>query len=367
MKHKLIFHLLICAALCTAFYTQSISAQVDFGELFYLRHVDSSYQYIRLSQSEKQVYTFPPETCVGLSPQGTYLLETPRAGTELTIRRFDTQAILVKTPWQPDWEPCAARWYSESKFGLRQAGTTDQFYAFDFSNDTLVATTPQKPTPQPPFTLPNRVVDSETFNLPSPNTNVILYERCIETVQVRSESRCRQTDLVIYDVEQRADIQVLADADTSVQAVWSPDGRYLAFAHLQKPNLPYNLSIYDVKARRYLDTNFLFANFPIDWHISPNWSVGGERLSFWVLGALGQDKPYVPSDRTLVFYDTATEQFTIATQIYPIPVQGNIGLWSPGGKAFAFVDLNQNLVYVDASTGGMTVLDDHVSQLMLWR
>lgn len=368
---------------------REVAAQTpsDFeGALVYMRKVGDVYEYIRLTPDTRISYPFPADRCTFVSPGSIYIAQSSPDPSELTIRSFPSDTVIIQTSWNPDWEPCRLIWKSDTLLRIRREGGNQEFYNFDISQGTLESVDYQPPpTPEYP-SLPGWEPETDShFILPSPQSGIYLYERCASTRVSGTTVVCvPPIEYVIYDVTQQAVLHVLEDPDpelvpgydvlgryVSYGAVWSTSGRYLAFERLNITLNRFNLEIYDVAADRYLDTEYF--NVQIDSRLAMQWSPVGNTLAFWIKGRLGE--PQEGDDwstlRTLIFYDADPEvpEFVDTDQPYNLDWDywGQRGIWSPAGQGFAFVDLTDTLIYVDSNTGASAALDTDVEYIVSWR
>ncbi|MBK9124260.1 MAG: PD40 domain-containing protein [Chloroflexi bacterium] len=189
------------------------------------------------------------------------------------------------------------------------------------------------------------------------------------------EVLCRSgTDWVVYDVDtQQIVVTGIEPGHVYLDAApyrsdryaffegvsWSPDSRYLAVVARFRDDFP--LELIDLSTGQVDRLRFVV----VDVEVRKNrlsWSPDSRRLAFWVTGSLNEEV----QGKALVFYDTATDEFTVIDQtINPLGTVGN-GYWSPDGTRFAFIDETRRLVLVDATTGAFTILDSDVVAVDAW-
>lgn len=350
------------------------------GTLFYHRKNGTTTEYVRLSAVKRQVYTLPPGKCTLLSPNGFYTAESSWTKDDLVIRHFDTREIVAHMPWREDWDACYMGWISDTQIGIR--GLDKNWSYFDFSSGILqvfnLLPTPLKQYPALPGYIPSTLTD---YILPSPQSDIYLYERCNTDEVVETGERCLDTDFVIYDAANHIALHVLENADEtmvrdgfdvylqlwhpSAGTTWSASGRYLAFQRYSSGwGDRFTISIYDLIATKYLNTDFF--NSPLDPYKKLDWSPAGEKLAFWVIGHYGAEPEPTDNENTrnLAFYDASTEGFVNGGVF---EVTGKPGIWSPDGQSYAFVDDNGYLRLVDVITGENLLLDTNVDEIKLWR
>lgn len=392
-SRKSVLSILLLGLLITSL-TWSAQAQsplIASGDvLIYFRTPGQNGEFIRLSSQFRQVYNLPLDKCSLESLDGTYVAESPLPNNsgDLIIRRLDTQQILIQTPWLAEWDTCYINWPTDNILSIRKAGTRQNFFHFDVSGGSLVPVSdPYSPPQYPP--LPNWLPESnENFILPSPQSNIFLYEFC-PTGQVNPGNNCRGiTYFVIYDAAQQQVLHMLQGANGDLirgydptnlpiryssypGAAWSASGRYLAFQRYQhSPYDFFTLSVYDLTADQYVNTDDWF-NAPIDYQRAMQWSPQGNKLAFWKIGSFEEPQPGDNYDtlRTPVVFDADTDHFTIADQSVNVDAQGGgkAFTWSPDGQALVFVEESGNLVYMDANSGTTTVLDDQVHEVVTWK
>jgi hypothetical protein len=355
----------------------------------YFRVTGQGSEYVRLSSEFRDVYNLPPDKCSLESPDGHYVAESPAPNNSgnLTIRRLDTQTIVLQTAWQINWNACAFVWVTDTILAIHEVGTQQDNFYYDFSNGTLTPTsnpTVYRQYPSMPGWIPTIVTN---FILPSPQGNIYLYEQCIGGQANSSGNVCAsESELVIYDNNRQVILHILNDADETLvrgfaatsspslllrtypSVAWSPTGRYLAYQRYADGAFDYfTLKIYDLASDQYIDTEWI--NARIDYNKAMQWSPNNEKLGFWIIGRLGEpltgDNP--DSLRTLVVFDATTSTFTTSDQPYNMAS----GLaeeitWSPDGQNLLFVDLDENLIFMDAASGVTTPLDNQVNQIIAW-
>jgi hypothetical protein len=348
------------------------------GTLVYQRNPPTSVEIVSLSAGNKQTYTLPPDKCTAPSPTALYIAQSTSSGADLVISRFDTLQVILQVPWNAQWEPCYIFWMNDTQLAIAQHGATQQFFYFDISNGTLTPFNFQLPPPPQYPALPDWLQNTSSgFILPSPVPNIYLYERCTGHPTGSIDSCPISPNFVIYNVAQQQVIHILKDP-SSVQikgdnqffygtAAWSATGRYLAFERLAALNFPFDLAVYDLNTQQYVDKSL--GNVEIDSAKTMLWSPRGNKLAFWINGVVGREAEGDPATfRTLVFFDADTRQFIVTDQSNDVhPLVADIGVWSPDGQAFAFIDVNSNLFLIDATTGSETMQDDHVTSIMIWK
>lgn len=364
--------------------TQSPPSNFD-GVIMYMRVTNGTREFVRLTPDDISTYAVSPDSCVIISPNGTYMALSSRQGGNLTIRTLRDGVTVIQVPWDPAWDPCNLFWESDTQFIIHRQGSAQEFFGFDISHGMLEPFVYQSP-PLPEYpSLPGWEPETDShFILPSPQSGIYLYERCASTVVSGTTVVCvPPIEYVIYDVTQQAVLHVLEDPSPSLLtghdvlgqyvsygAVWSTSGKYLAFEQLNLFN-DFSLTVYDVASDRYLDTEYF--NVQIDSRLAMQWSPVGNTLAFWIKGRLGE--PQEGDDwstlRTLIFYDADPEvpEFVDTDQPYNLEWGhwGQKGIWSPAGQGFAFVDLTDTLIYVDSNTGASTPLDTDVEYIVSWR
>lgn len=392
-RHKstpIIIMFMFAVITALAWTAQAQSSFISPGDvLIYSRLLGQQGQYVRLASSFQQVYDIPQDTCSLKSTAGTYVAESPLPDNrgELIIRRLDTQATIIQTPWQATWDACYIVWSTDTVLSIRQHGTQQDYFNFDVSSGSLVPVSdPYSPPQYPP--LPGWMSQSnQNFILPSPQSNIFLYERC-PTGQVNAGNNCHGiTDFVIYDAGQQQVLHVLQKPNGDLVrgydptdwrrwfssypgAAWSATGRYLAFQRYQKTPYDYfTLSIYDLTAAQYVNTDWINAH--IDYQRAIQWSPQGNKLVFWKIGRIGEieDNDNLDTLRTPVIFNADTTQFLLPDQPFNMDAQGG-GVeftWSPDGQSLVFVDGSGNLMDIDASSGTTTVLDTQVHEVITWK
>lgn len=356
--------------------------------LIYERNTGERYEFVRLTSLARQAYLLPLDKCSSLSPNGIYVDETSLNRSDLIIRRLDTQQIVIETPWQSSWSTCALFWLTDSTIAISDSSNSQQSLYFDISGGTLNSITHQPSTPQYP-SLPNWLLSTqEDFILPSPNSNIFLYERCNSGQTTDSGRQCQGgTDFVIYNTSTPAVVHVLENADGDFirgyrgwdelqvpmsygNVAWSSTGRYLAFRQYQKGLYDYfDLAIYDTNPNQYVNTDWVSAR--IDSFKGFQWSPVGDKLAFWAIDRFGEPEANdnLATLRTLVFFDATTSQFSIVESPFNLDPSdtGNIITWSPNGEGLVFIDQSNNLIHVDVTTNVSSILDNNVDRVVVWR
>lgn len=360
--------------------------------LIYLRARGQQGQYVRLSSTFQQVYNLPMDKCSLRSLDATYVAESPlpNKSGDLIVRRLDTQAIIIQTPWRAEWDACYINWSTDTVLTIRQHGTQQDFFYFDVSSGTLTPVSNPYVPPQYP-SLPGWIPSIPTnFILPSPQAQVYLYERCTGLQTDPSGHVCAsKSDFVIYDAIQQDVLHVLQqpngdrirgyvgtypppdrDPGSYPAAAWSASGRYLAFQrYAVNPYDYFTLSVYDVTSGQYENIDWM--NPELDKNRALEWSPQGNKLAFWTIGRFGeyQNNDNYDTLRTPVIFDAETGQFTICDQPFDIDAEhaGKAFTWSPDGQTLVFVDANKNLIDMNVSSGITTILDSQVDSVILWK
>lgn len=272
---------------------------------------------------------------------------------------------------------------------MQQTGSLQDFFTYDISGGTLnpVTLPPQLP-PQYP-NLPDRVATTRTnYILPSPDSNIYLYERCNGQQVSPSGEICQtSTDFVIYNLQSQQVLKILDDAvpalmrgyeasythdpaPTKSLPAWSSGGRYLAYQRFADGLYDYfHLRVYDLNLSQY--QNIQWINAVIDTQRALQWSKVGNKLAFWIMGRIGESLPGDNQDtlRTLVIYDADSNTFTTTNQPFNLnPANsGKVITWSPESQNLVFVDQLENLVRINASTGTSSILDTSVNKVIVWK
>lgn len=360
--------------------------------LIYSRLREQQGQYVRLSSTFQQLYNLPEDKCSLRSIDATYVAESPLPNNsgDLIVRRMDTHTTIIQTPWLAEWDACYINWSTDSVLTIRQHGTQQDLFYFDVSSGSLISVAnPYTPPQYPP--LPGWIPSIPTnFILPSPQTNIYLYERCTGLQTDPSGHVCAsRSDFVIYNAFQQQVLHVLQqpngdhirgyvgtypppniDPGSYPAAAWSASGRYLAFQRYGvNPYDYFTLSVYDVTSGQYVNTDWM--NPELDDNRALQWSPQGNKLAFWVIGRFGENQNNDNYDtlRTPVIFDAESGQFTICDQPFDVDAEhaGKAFTWSPDGQSLVFVDEAKNLIDMNTSSGITTILDNQVDSVILWK
>ncbi len=154
-KRKLILGLLIGVFTLLTVISSHVHAQSSLigssDVLIYFRALEDNGQMVYLTSSSRQFYNLPVDKCSLESPDGTYIAESPLPGDtgDLFVRRLDTQAIIIQTPWLTDWDACYINWVNDVTLTIREHDTSQDFFYFDVSNETLSPVSAPTPTVYP--------------------------------------------------------------------------------------------------------------------------------------------------------------------------------------------------------------------------
>jgi len=342
-----------------------------------------------LSANGEQNFTIPQESCANVSERGTYIALSSRIGAGLAVHNLHSETVVIESTWDTRWEMCYFDWIGDGVLSLQDREISTKSYRLDVLTGEIAeyeyvlqtyvpATYPQLPSWYP---------GSEILS--SPDGNLILYQRCngeIETYPDRVDCtgiswRFPSTDWIIYDIRQQEVIGMLKNDIESRpdfyyygsggqgwftwdSTSWSPNGRYLAY--LKMSGFP--MQIYDTIAQQFLDTSFV--DVRIDKSPGLQWSPDSSKVAFQVIGRLGE--PRAGDDehvlRQLVIFDVEKpnlDAFQSANTAYNLDGPSN-GTWSPDSQAFAFIEANESLIFVEASTGITSVLDQGVGRIVAW-
>lgn len=361
------------------------------GKLIYLRSAPEPArgQFVVLSANEEQIFTIPQENCADISEQGTYIVVSSRTGSDLVVYNFHSEAVVMELAWDTRWQMCYFNWIGDGVLSLQDREISTKSYRLDVLTGEIAEYEYVLQTYVPPTypRLPNWYSGSEIIS--SPDGNLILYQRCngeIETYPDRVDctgisSHFSSTDWIIYDIKHQEAIGMLKnDMDCTPDFLyflpgglasftwdstsWSPNGRYLAY--LKTSGFP--LQIYDTIAQQFLDTSFVYVD--IDKSPGLQWSPDASKVAFQVIGRLdesraGDDEHVL---RELVIFEVGKpnlDAFQSADIPYNLDGSSN-GTWSPDSQSFAFIEANENLIYVEASTGKTSVLDQGVGRIVAW-
>jgi hypothetical protein len=360
-----------------SFFSITVARDGQSKGLIYIKHTSQSTELIRILDGKKEViYTLPENGCWAFSPDGIYFAASDQNRSDLIIRKMSSSEVVFQEPYRPEWRTCFMGWQQQAGFSVLGINRRDNqnevlYYKLVGDNLGLVDFEPLLPDY---LELPDWLKSTKDgYILPSPDPSIFLYEKCAGLKTTRSGQTCAvDTDFVIYDTEHDAIKTTLQDVnspiiersitppfDTANGAAWSATGRYLAYPDLFKQ--PFNLNVYDLSADKYLDTQFSAVD--IDWQKELQWSPSGDRLAFWIIGSFNDTDP--ETYRSLVFFDAPSQQFVVAKQSFKRQTNvAKMGVWSPDGGAFAFIDEDKILYSVDSSDGIVTQLDSDVSSIL---
>lgn len=354
--------------------------------LVYLHDSESALEYVGLMSDYTYIYSIPSDKCSLISPNGQYIIQTPTTlQGDLKIFRLLNVETIVEIAWQSGWEPCNYHWVSDTIIGIGNTVSSSEYYYFDIAQGNFVPTSYQPP-PSPSYPdLPNWLYNTdENFILASPVQDIYLYQRC-NSGQSSGSTCIGETDLVIYDVGQQIEIGTLenpnmelitgfAQADSSRALIgygsiaWSPDGRFIVYE--SSPEFLYDettLRIYDTVTSSSVEID---EGVTVDPTCALQWSPDSRKLAFWTIGRGGEPLPTdnLATLKRLIVYDVINGDVVLSDQ--PFNLQDNriesVGLWSPNGTNYAFIDVSQTLYHVDAITGFSSVLDTNVIQIISW-
>ena len=347
------------------------------GMLLYRRFNESNEELIGLTPSTRYTFEIPTDACSIISADGIHIATKQHASVE--IRNFLTSELIRAFKIQDTWRPCIARWADETTLRIPIAHEQTAYL------DLNIRTGEISPYSQPDHThladpeLPDRI-DSQPF-YPSPDDSFYLYERCLgdrrNTTSTGMIICTDEVDWGIYDTALK-ETTILDVTPGHVYAhpspfnavpyasskgiAWSPDSRYLAIAErFIDTGLP--LHILDMTTRQY--ANFDFYN--VDIYVFDHdllWSPDSQKLAFWIKGDINEIEASSPI-LSLIIFDTQSNLFTHSDITYEISSSLK-AIWSPHGRAIAFIDVDANLILVNANTGLTTVLDTNVSNLEGW-
>jgi hypothetical protein len=240
--------------------------------------------------------------------------------------------------------------------------------------------------PIPPLPELYDLSNRQEWVLPSPQSNIFLYQRCVGQVfDVNLGQRCPGgIEATIYNTANSQYLGSIYNASNSISgidittetrihspsAAWSSDGHYLAYQSVPEGLYQdFDLAIFDVSSGTSLELNAL--NELIDYNLAIDWSPTGNKLIFWVIGRYGEDREGDGDAtwRSPVILDVDQEKFVSSDITFQLPAGflGNPVTWSPNGEALVFLDVGQNLIHLDTSTGMTTTLDTSVSQIIDWK
>ncbi|MBA3869415.1 MAG: hypothetical protein H0X30_09685 [Anaerolineae bacterium] len=349
------------------------------GQLIYVQHITGEgAHFISRSSTTTYTYTVDPKKCSNISQNGTYMATSSMQPTTLSIFRYDNQQMILQMPWSTNWKPCDLYWISDTVLSISDPTSSTKHYHIDIPSGQITIDDPP-PYVEPTYPqLPNWM--SQNPVLFSPDGSKVLYEECPSNLVIINSDGiyCRQyPDWVIYDTVAQLNKVHITDINGSsyqaygffAAAAWSPNGRYLAY--LQEHNFP--LRIFDTKTNQYLDTSDGMASIPVDERKGLYWSPDGTKVAMWAVGRMAEPEPG-DDERTLrqlVFFDTTKTDSTnymlpdrvdnLATVTY------QPGAWSPDSQAFAYVNAENSLIYVTASSGVTSVLNNNVLFIITWK
>jgi hypothetical protein len=355
--------------------------------LTYFRSEGNLNQYVRVSAGARHTYTLPLDKCSLISPDGAYIAEVPLTATSndrLIVRSFYPTYIIIDVPWNADWQLCAMRWHSNSGITLRSISSSTTYYDFDISTGSLVPVQVDR-SPLPSLSLPDYVwTIPENFVSRSPIDDIVLYERCPNSILTHDEAHCRDaTQFTIYDTDTQQPLHVLERPNPYAirgrdvvgrpisygGVAWSATGRYLAYEPYSDSAYDFfNLAVYDLDSDRYLNTDWV--NATINTQKQMGWSPILNRLIFWVYGDIADLDAAVGEDaHTLVVFDATTEQFSLVDG--PVSLEWTtpqgLGQWSPNGEQYAFLDADSQLQVANIISGSLTTVDNNVLEIITWQ
>ena len=370
---KTIFKLI----LAFVFIAQVNISQAQSGQesiLIFEKNGVAGLEYVYIS-SETQTFVPLPSTCFQIDQSGIHVAYVSVDETTFTIKRIDNNATILQTEWQSDWEVCNFSWRNDQTLSIYT--TSSQTYQrFDILDGGLRYTV--TPLPDWPPNLPDRTSDDNVgVYIPSPTDRYYLYEAC-------SGPNCKGFgDFMIYDRVLDDNVVTLSRAIISSpnydppgsinfgpEARWSFDDRYIAY-----PFVPdniydnFDLELYDMSLQTIhpIQEGDFTPNYRIAYEHGIDWSPADHRLVFWVIGRIPEPiAGDVNGLRHAVIYDVDQGSLTQIDQPYYLDDKMDI-TWKPDGTAFAFVNVNGDLVLVDALTGATQIIDTNVNRILTWR
>jgi len=371
-------------ALAAPFGATAQSPLVGEGQVLIYERVDGSAEYIRLTAPTRTGYTLPTGgRCSAISPIGRYFAQTSLQRDDLFIYALEDLQVIAQMPWSSEWEPCAFHWVDSTTISIRESGGLSDWAYFDISSADFTPVDYQWPQPQYP-SLPDWMPSIEQdFVLPSPQENIYLYQRCPAQITNPEGTRCSVlTEMMIYDAARQRVIETLSQPDRFLMsgydnitehtvspgnAVWSPDGRYLAYQYQPDSWVErFTLRMFDMATETYVDTDWISAEIA-EIH-GLQWAPEGHRLAFWIKGRIGETQPGDENrflTTPVVFYPETLEFVWAETPIEHVQ-WGLASTWAPDGHGLVFVDYDTNLIYMDALTGETSILDTHVDRVVAW-
>src|SRR5690606_38014373 len=99
-------------------------------------------------------------------------------------------------------------------------------------------------------------------------------------------------------------------------------------------------------------------------------SPGANRVAVWATRRVGEPQTQdqnLPDLRHLVFLDLTQGEYVLADTPYEVKGISSLkGYWSPDNQHYVFQDNNNDLLYVNASTGISSVLDTNLIGIIAW-
>lgn len=356
-------------------------------DLIYVQLLNNYGEYRQLNSSASSSFVFPFDKCTALSPSATYVLQSSMQAEKLAVYTLNPEELVIDSTWLVNWEPCSFQWLTDTIFTIH-TNNDEGGDVFNISTGELISSNYQIPPPPDYSSLPNRMPSTRTnFILPSPDSNIILYEQCDGQQTSDSGNICLSSKFVIFNVEQNVVLHELENPDPSLlrgynaayqinrgitysKAAWSSTGKYLTFQHfMETPYDEFNLSVYDVTNSQYLVTDWI--NASIDQKLALQWSPEGNKLAFWIIGRVGeiQASDDLNTLKSLLIFDADTSEFLVSQTPFDVDPSkvGSVITWSPSGDKLVFVDQDKNLIYFDTYNGISNILDDNVDRVVIWK
>jgi hypothetical protein len=371
----------------------SVSGQGELPDniMVYGRQLAHQSELVSRINGNSTTYVLPLDRCTSISTDGVFLAESPTednaANGMLRILRFPDLTVVMQTPWLAEWRPCYHSWSPNARLAITRTDDITQSFFFQVSDSGLTpieqSTLAQPPRPVLPDqygTYPN------TYWLPSPDPNIVVYQRCIMTPPDpnRDPNTCDgggEVDYPIYDLANEQVIFTLSDVSPSAMmyieglgrrrmvlggAVWSPMGRYLAFMRYPSHGFDFFLlSFYDAQNQRIITPEWI--NTEIEYQQRMVWSPDEDKLAFWITGRIGEP---LPTDnhlvlRTLVVFHISSGTFIVSQQPFNMDNTGSM-TWSPDSDYLVFVDQENDLYQMDVTQGAIAHLDSSVDSVIIW-
>lgn len=389
-KHKALYGLFIVLLWGTCFLVEAQMPSIPDGEdLLYIQEMDEQIELVRLSAQYEYRYRLASQgECSSLSRLGTYnAYSASDHPSVFIVRRVASGEVLIQIDWPVNWQPCSVYWFNDTAFSVRRSDIQTSSLRYDIASGVLTEIDAVPGFILFDLPLPEQLVvgNFPEFVLPTPQTSIYLYQRCVG--QFFMDDKYQQcpdgVSIVIYDTSTEQYLATLPRADPYISGVdyhlgrfvgdagvaWSFDGRYIAYSMIP-PQLytNFNLAIFDLQTGQTIKLDF--PNEAVDFNIAVSWSPQVNRLLFWLRGRLGEGNPE-DDDRLLrqpIIYDVQSNTFIPIDDAYVFSKKYITDLvkWSPGGTMFAFVDAESRLILADTGSGETRIVDTGVREIANW-